>query len=103
MIQNISPEATKMLEGMLEHSKETTQVQDPNAPAFKDLFTNLIDDVDNAQEVADKSIDKLASGESTSIQDVVMKMEEADVAFKLMKEVRDKLMSAYKEVMSMQS
>jgi len=32
---------------------------------------------------------------------VVLKLEEADLTFRLMKEVRDKLIAAYKEVMAM--
>ena len=32
-----------------------------------------------------------------------MKLEEADMTFHLMKEIRDKLVAAYKEVMSMSS
>jgi flagellar hook-basal body complex protein FliE len=69
---------------------------------FKEVLGKLIDDVDQAQKVADVSLQKLAAGdESASIQDVVLKMEEADVSFRLMKEIRDKLMSAYKEVMGM--
>jgi flagellar hook-basal body complex protein FliE len=69
---------------------------------FKEVLGKLIDDVDQAQKVADVSLKKLAAGdESASIQDVVMKLEEADVSFRLMKEIRDKLMSAYKEVMGM--
>jgi len=70
---------------------------------FKEILGNLISDVDQAQKSADLSLESLAKGESTSIQDVVMKMEEADLSFKLMKEVRNKLLDAYKEIMQMQA
>ena len=70
---------------------------------FGDMLTKLISDVDSAQKQADVSIQGLASGDSTSLQDVVMKMEQAEVSFQLMKEIRNKLLDAYKEVMSMQS
>lgn len=70
---------------------------------FKEILGNLISDVDQAQKEADLSLESLAKGENTSIQDVVMKMEEADLSFKLMKEVRNKLLDAYKEIMQMQA
>ncbi len=70
---------------------------------FGGMLTKLIEDVDTAQKEADMSIQQLASGDSNSLQDVVMKMEQAEVSFQLMKEIRNKLLEAYKEVMSMQS
>lgn len=71
---------------------------------FKDVLSQLIGDVDKAQKEADLSMKKMASGdENTTIQDVVMKMEQADLSFQLMKSVRDKLLSAYKEVIKGQA
>jgi len=70
-------------------------------PSFQDALVNLITEVDQAQKAADVSLKTLAAGDSTSIQDVVMKLEQADLSFLLMKQVRDKLLQAYKEVMSM--
>lgn len=71
------------------------------APSFEEILEKLIKDVDVAQKEADMSIKNLVSNEPTSIHDMVLKMEEADLTFKLMKEVRDKLVSAYKETITM--
>ena len=84
-------------------SADSLQARKVDAPKFEEMLTKLIEDVDNKQKQADVSIKQLASGEETSIQDVVMKLEEADMTFHLMKEIRDKLVAAYKEVMSMSS
>jgi len=73
------------------------------APNFGEVLQGLISDVDQAQKQANVSLEKLATGETQSLQDVVMRMEEADLAFNMMKSIRDKLLAAYKEVMSMQS
>ncbi len=68
---------------------------------FKDMLTKMIGDVDQSQKAADVSLKQMAAGDpSSNIQDVVLKMEQADLSFKLMKEIRDKLVGAYKEVMS---
>lgn len=108
MVEQIS---TDMLLKEMEQLQSSMPSAEPQAAVpegsgeddFKNVLGKLIDDVDQAQKAADVSLQKLATGESTSIQDVVLKMEEADVSFRLMKEIRDKLMSAYKEVMSMSS
>jgi flagellar hook-basal body complex protein FliE len=68
---------------------------------FKEMLGKLVNEVDQAQKSAEVSLEKLATGETNSIQEVVIKMEEADISFQLMKEIRNKLLSAFKEVMSM--
>jgi flagellar hook-basal body complex protein FliE len=103
MINGITPEIKALqtqLEG-LQKAQQTSSKVENDGESFDEVLTQMIKDVDQAQKSADTSIQQLAAGESTSIQDVVMKMEEADIAFRLMKEVRNKLMEAYKEVLSM--
>ncbi len=71
-----------------------------NSTEFKDVLSKLIGEVDQAQKVADDSLKKIATGESKNIQDVVLKMQQADLSFQLMLKIRDKLLDAYKQVMS---
>lgn len=107
MVNEINPQIetlqTQLQELQKLHQDTAKVTGDKNVPAFDEVLSQLIQDVDSAQKEADTSIKQLAAGESTSIQDVVMKMEEADVAFQLMKEVRNKLLEAYKEVLTMSS
>jgi len=70
--------------------------------SFSEMLGDLLNNVDQAQKQADVSIQRLAEGDSVSMQDVVLRMEEAELTFRLMNQIRDKLISAYKEVMSMQ-
>jgi len=70
--------------------------------SFQDVLRGLVDKVDSLQKDADASIKGLATGETTNIHDVTMKLEEAGVAFELMMEIRNKLLDAYQEVMKMQ-
>lgn len=69
---------------------------------FKDMLKGLVDQVDSLQKAADVSIEGLVTGETKSVHDVVLKMEEAGIAFDLMMKVRDKLLEAYQQVMRMQ-
>lgn len=105
MINEIQPqlEALKTQFDELQKIRKENGATDQEAPSFDQVLNNLIKEVDVAQKEADVSIKQLAAGESTSIQDVVMKLEEADIAFQLMKEVRNKLLEAYKEVLQMSS
>ena len=111
MIDKISPDMlTNQLKDLqanqLENIGNLDQINDvkgPAEPGFKDVLGQLISEVDNSQKAADASLEKLATGETNSIQDVVLKMQEADLSFQLMKEVRDKLLKAYQDIMSMQA
>ena len=102
MVNEISAQLGNIQPNDLDLGKVAPELkpQDPNAPAFEDVLSGLIKDVDQAQQDADNTITQLKNGEATSIQDVVLKLEEADIAFQMMKEVRNKLVDAYKEVMS---
>ena len=108
MLDKISPD---MLLKNVEQLKGATN-QQPMEPAaddkvagadFKSVLGQLINDVDQAQKEADVSLKKLATGETNSIQEVVVKMEQADVSFKLTLEIRNKLLQAYKDIMSSQA
>ena len=51
------------------------------------------------QVKADESIEKMAAGEITDVHQVMSTVEEANVAFNMMMEIRNKVMDAYQEVM----
>ena len=70
--------------------------------SFHDILRSLVDEVDTLQKSADASIKGLVTGETTDIHDVTVKMEEAGVAFELMREIRNKLVDAYQQVLKMQ-
>lgn len=87
----------------LQSGANPTKIVEEKGGNFKDMLGKLIQDVDHAQKAADVSLEKLGTGENGSIQEVVSKIGQAEVSFQLMKEIRDKLLNAYKEVLSMQT
>lgn len=100
LTSSLTPESAKFVQEALE---QTGAAREGNAPAsFSDMLEGLLQHVDEAQQQADVSLENLAQGDSVSLQDVVLRMEEAELTFRLMKEIRDKLITAYKEVMRMQ-
>ena len=66
---------------------------------IKETFQNFISDVNAMQKKADQSIQKMAAGEITDVHQVMSSVEEANVAFNMMMEIRNKVMDAYQEIM----
>jgi flagellar hook-basal body complex protein FliE len=76
-----------------------TGAQQANAPSFKDTLNSFMSDVNNLQQKADVSIQKMAAGQITDVHQVMESVEEANTAFNMMMEIRNKVMDAYQEVM----
>ena len=72
-----------------------------NQPAFKDTLAGFMKDVNSMQIKADESIEKMVAGEITDVHQVMNSVQEANVAFNMMMEIRNKVMDAYQEVMRM--
>ncbi len=70
---------------------------------FQDVLRDLVQQVDTLQKSADESINGLATGATTNVHDVTIKMAEAGVAFDLMMQVRNKLLEAYQQIIKMQA
>lgn len=83
-------------------AKSKAVINDPSAPSFKDTLKGFIKDVNSLQNHADKSIEKMVAGEITDVHQVMVAVEEANLAFNLMMEIRGKMTDAYQELMRMQ-
>jgi flagellar hook-basal body complex protein FliE len=70
--------------------------------SFGSILGNLISDVNQKQNVANAAVDGLQSGSGVPLHQAVIAMEEANVSFQLMVEVRNKLLDSYQELMRMQ-
>lgn len=70
--------------------------------AFKTLLKHSMEEVNQLQHEADRSIEQLVAGESKNLHDTMIAMEKANISFRLMMEVRNKIIEAYHEVMRMQ-
>ncbi len=68
---------------------------------FSKLLKDTINKVNTAQKDAGKSVEKLAEGEA-SLHETMIAIEKAGVSFQLMVQVRNKIVSAYEEVMRTQ-
>lgn len=72
--------------------------------SFGEFLTESIQKVNELQQDADAAVKQIAAGsEGPALQDAMIAVEKADVAFKLMMEVRTKILDAYQEIMRMQA
>ena len=70
--------------------------------SFADMVKGLIKDTDQQQIQAQDGVRQLVTGEAESIHDVVLTTSRADLAFRLMMEIRNRLIASYQAVMRMQ-
>jgi len=82
----------------------------PSAPAlpstggdaFQSVFQDAVSKVENFRMNADESVNKFLSGEGEELHTVAIKTQQAELSFDLFMQVRNKIVSAYQEVMRMQ-
>ena len=70
--------------------------------SFSEFLVSSIKDVNDLQLKANNSMEQLATGQKANIHETLWAVEQADIAFKAMNQIRQKVLEAYKEVMRMQ-
>jgi flagellar hook-basal body complex protein FliE len=72
--------------------------EEQRGPAFKDVLLNSIREVNDAQHEADRAVEALFTGEAVNPAEVLTAVQKADLAFRMMMQIRNKLVAAYDEV-----
>ncbi len=70
--------------------------------SFGDALKESMNEVNDLQLDADKSIEALVSGQNKDIHGTMIALSKADLAFRMTVQVRNKVLDAYQEVMRMQ-
>jgi flagellar hook-basal body complex protein FliE len=73
-----------------------------SGPGFGSALADAIGRVEQFQQNSDSSISKFLSGEDEEVHKVALATEQASISFDLFMQVRNKVVSAYQEVMRMQ-
>jgi flagellar hook-basal body complex protein FliE len=68
---------------------------------FAQRLEEAVASVDRLQRQSEQAQISFARGEEVELHDVLIKIEEAEIAVKTMMEVRNKLVDAYREIMQM--
>ncbi|KQQ88033.1 flagellar hook-basal body complex protein FliE [Massilia sp. Leaf139] len=75
----------------------------PSKVSFSDALKNSLEQVSNSQKHAEELGQKFAMGDdSVSLSDTMIAMQKSSIAFQATVQVRNKLVSAYHEIMNMQ-
>ena len=72
------------------------------AGGFLDSLKTAVGKVNDVQLQAGQSVDALMTGQSQDIHRTMVALQEADVSFQLMMQIRNKLVTAYEEIQRMQ-
>ena len=82
------------------NTAETKKLQNPES--FGNMLVRSLNDVNRLKLEADVATENLATGKQKDIHATMIALEKADVAFQLLMQIRNKIISAYETVMRMQ-
>ena len=69
------------------------------APSFGDFLTQSISDTNKVALEADRMMERSVAGEDENPQATMLALQKADISFKLLLTVKEKLLNAYQTVM----
>lgn len=69
-----------------------------SAGSFKNFLLDSIHQVNSMQQDANQAVEQLATGGEVSPAEVFTAVQKADLAFRMMMQVRNKLVQAYQDV-----
>lgn len=72
------------------------------AEGFTRVLGDMVNQVNDLQIKADTAVQKLATGESKGLHEVMIAMEKSSISFQFLSQVRNKAVEAYHEIMRMQ-
>jgi len=70
--------------------------------SFGEILSSAIGEVEGARTSANQSVDRFLSGEGEDLHSTILASQRADLEFQMFMQVRNKIVSAYQEVMKMQ-
>lgn len=102
--------ANRFLEAGRLHESGSQSIESTNkstdtsstAKSFADTLNDAIGSVNELQKTSDKAMQDLATGRTDNVAEVMIATEKADIALKLMVQVRNKIIDAYQDIMKMQ-
>ena len=80
-------------------ASSTSSASDADAVSFEDVLRDSIKNVDKLQSDASEAIQKVSTGDADSVAEVMTAVEKADIAFRSLMQIRNKLVDAYEELL----
>lgn len=73
----------------------------PDRGTFGSVLSGAINQVEQDHNLANRSVEELAMNKGKEIHRTMIEMEKAEISFKLLMQVRNKIVSAYETIMRM--
>ncbi|MFP4087305.1 MAG: flagellar hook-basal body complex protein FliE [Desulfobacteraceae bacterium] len=93
---------TNRLETPTPFQAQEKQGLKPQEGSFSEALSGAINETDQLRKTAESAVTDLASGNNADIHKTMIAMEKASISLKLMMQVRNKVISAYQEIMRTQ-
>ncbi len=84
--------------GLPDKSSRLVKPEETGRPTFGQKLKEMLYAVNDQAVQADEQMSKVVRGESDDLHTAMVALEEASVSFKLMLEVRNKMLEAYQEI-----
>jgi flagellar hook-basal body complex protein FliE len=100
MVDSLNPISSEYSPLEIQKKQEEAAKQSGDATDganFKDVLKKSIQEVNQLQQEADEAIQELAMGKRDDYAGVITAVQKADVAFRTLMQVRNKLIDAYQE------
>jgi flagellar hook-basal body complex protein FliE len=85
---------------------ETPAVSDSSpsgsGSSFSEILSSAIGQVEGSRASAKQSVDRFLSGEGDDLHSTILASQRAELEFQMFMQVRNKVVSAYQEIMKMQ-
>jgi flagellar hook-basal body complex protein FliE len=100
-LETFSPDVMPLKPSETAQPSQISSTQ-PAGDSFASMLGKMVTDASAEQNGALQSVRAVQGGQNVPLHQAVIGMEEANVSFQLMVEVRNRLLEAYQEVMRMQ-
>jgi flagellar hook-basal body complex protein FliE len=78
------------------------QTKSGSGSGFSNALITAVKEVNNQHQTADKAILNVQEGNTGGLHEAIIALEKADISFRTMLTVRNKIIEAYQEIMRMQ-
>ncbi len=89
--------------GSISVLNKNKEMQNPNNKSdFFTVLQNSLNEVNNIQKNAENAMNSIATGEVKDLHQAAIAIDKAEISMKMMLEVRNKALSAYKDILRTQ-
>lgn len=78
---------------------KTSAPEKSAAPTFANVLSKTVSDTNEHLLAADNALQHLALGDAASLHQTMLAMEQAKLSFQFLEQVRNRLMSAYQDIL----